>query len=88
MHHPTGIVPIGAGIFMSSKMDYMAYSSGAIKADLFREASDYSSKQGQTSELLSSKGEDAVMAQRYALGRDPVPVRRARTVGCAGLGLR
>lgn len=63
---PTGIVPIGEGVYMSSKMDYMAWSSGKIKADLFTEASEFCRKRNQRSVPLRSTGEDATIAGRYA----------------------
>ncbi|WP_225784696.1 hypothetical protein [Xenophilus sp. Marseille-Q4582] len=62
----TGIVPIGDGLYMASNMDYMAWSSGGIKAELFKEANEFCSKQGKALKPVNSKGEDATLSGRYA----------------------
>ena len=62
----TGIVPIGDGLYMASNMDSMAWSSGGIKAELFKEAHEFCAKQGKALKPINSKGEDATLAGRYA----------------------
>ncbi|MET3514323.1 hypothetical protein ABIC63_002095 [Pseudacidovorax sp. 1753] len=62
----TGIVPIGDGLYMASNMDTMAWSSGVIKAELYKEANEYCAKQGKSLKPVASRGDDATLAGRYA----------------------
>ena len=63
----TGIVPIGDGIYMSSKQDYsLNYHGGKIKAELYQEASQFCAKQGKRSVPVSDTSQDAAMYTNYA----------------------
>ncbi len=58
----TGIVPIGDGIYMNSRQEYMNWSSGAIKAQLFKEAAEFCAKDGKRLSPIGSTGADASMS--------------------------
>ena len=62
----TGVVPVGKGLYMASKMDYTAWSAGAIKGDLFREATLFCQKSGQEVVVEKDRATDASMAGNYA----------------------
>lgn len=63
---PTGIVPIGNGMYMSSKLGGMAtYSGGAVKAELYQEAAEFCAKQGKQVEPINSTSIDMI-AMNYA----------------------
>ena len=58
---PTGIVPIGNGIYMSSKLGGMTtYSGGQVKAELFKEAGEFCAKQGKQVTPLNSSSIDTI----------------------------
>ena len=58
---PTGIVPVGSGLYMSSKLGGMGtYSGGQVKAGLVREASAFCAKSGKEVQLVNSKSLDSV----------------------------
>lgn len=56
---PTGFVPIGDGIYMASNMDGMSWSGGSVKADLYKQANDFCSKQGKQLSPVSDNANDA-----------------------------
>lgn len=56
---PTGVVPIGSGVYMASKMGTMTYSGGQVKAELYKEAADYCAKLGKQVVPLGSTSTDA-----------------------------
>ena len=59
----TGIVPIGSGVYMASKFGTMVtFSSGEVKAELYRDATQFCSKTGKQVAPLSSTSTDSVMA--------------------------
>lgn len=62
----TGVVPIGSGGYMISKMDPVARFGGEVKAALMQEASAYCAKQGKTFAHLSSTSEEPVVYQKAA----------------------
>lgn len=63
----TGIVPIGDGIYMSSKQDYsLNYHGGKVKAELYKEAHEFCAKQGKKSSPVSDTARDAAMYSNYA----------------------
>lgn len=56
----TGVVPIGNGIYMHSKSgSMMTHSGGQVKAELFREAAVFCSKQGKQVAPVNSTSQDA-----------------------------
>ncbi|CAN7244409.1 hypothetical protein LJR175_000993 [Variovorax sp. LjRoot175] len=58
---PTGIVPIGSGTYMSSKMGGpLVYSGSKLKAELYAEASVFCAKTGKQVEPLTSSAVDAI----------------------------
>jgi hypothetical protein len=62
----TGVVPIGEGKYMLSKMGGMGvWLGGEVKAGLYREASAFCVKQGKRLEPLGSSSQDATYG-RYA----------------------
>jgi hypothetical protein len=63
----TGVVPIGDGIYMSSKQDYsMNWHGAKVKAELYQEAIAFCAKQGKQSSPVSDTSRDAVMYSNYA----------------------
>lgn len=59
----TGIVPIGSGVYMASKFGSMVtWSGGEVKADLYKEASQFCSKSGKQVVPLSSNSTDSGLA--------------------------
>ncbi|MGI4779088.1 MAG: hypothetical protein ACRYGA_13390 [Janthinobacterium lividum] len=57
---PTGIVPIGNGTYMSSKMGGMLdYSGGGVKAELYKEAGAFCVKQGKEVQPMNSTSTDS-----------------------------
>lgn len=63
---PTGIVPIGGGLYMSSKLGGMGvYSGGQVKAELFKEATVFCGKMGKEVSAVNSTSLDSV-AFNYA----------------------
>lgn len=63
---PTGIVPIGKGLYMASNMDYMAWSAGQVKAQLYKDASAFCAKTGKEVVPQGGKSNDASMYGSYA----------------------
>lgn len=60
----TGIVPIGSGSYMISKMGSMlTWSGGEVKADLYREAAMFCEKAGKQVEPVTSTSQDSGLAQ-------------------------
>ncbi|MGH8703179.1 MAG: hypothetical protein ACREVR_18670, partial [Burkholderiales bacterium] len=57
---------IGDGIYMVSKQDYMAWSGGNIKAEIYKEAAAYCAKQGKQSSPVGDGAQDASMYGQYA----------------------
>ncbi len=58
---PTGVVPIGDGIYMTSKLGGMGtYSGGSVKAELCREAAEYCAKSGKKVIPVTSSSMDSV----------------------------
>lgn len=63
----TGIVPIGDGIYMSSKQDYsMNYHGGKVKADLYQEAMQFCAQQHKKSIPIADSSRDAAIYSNYA----------------------
>lgn len=63
----TGIVPIGNGIYMSSKQDYsLNWHGGKVKAELYKEAAQFCAAQGKSSVPLSDNSQDAAAYTNYA----------------------
>lgn len=59
----TGIVPIGDGLYMSSKPGGMlTYTGGEVKAELYREAAAFCSKQGKGVVPVSSSSQNSAPA--------------------------
>ncbi|VTU38290.1 hypothetical protein H4CHR_04386 [Variovorax sp. PBS-H4] len=59
---PTGIVPIGDGIYMSSKLGGMTtYSGGQVKAELFKEADAFCAKSGKKLSPVTSTSQDVIV---------------------------
>lgn len=54
----TGIVPIGNGLYMSSRDDYMGTSGSRVKAQLYAEAAAFCSKQGKSSVPVADTSHD------------------------------
>lgn len=59
----TGIVPIGNGVFMSSKFGGMEWSGGKVKAELYKDAGEFCAKQGKQVIPLDSTSKDASTSQ-------------------------
>ena len=56
----TGVVPIGDGIYMSSKLGSMTtFNGGQVKAELFQEASEFCAKSGKRSVPVNSTSKDS-----------------------------
>lgn len=63
----TGVVPIGDGLYMSSKQDYsLNYHGGKVKAELYQEAAQFCQKQGKKSIPVSDTSRDAAAYSNYA----------------------
>ncbi|WP_145976158.1 hypothetical protein [Nitrospira moscoviensis] len=62
----TGIVEIAPDTYMYSKQDWMAYSGGVIKAELFREANAFCASKGKTLVPLNSTAQDYAPLQSSA----------------------
>ncbi len=63
----TGIVPIGDGIYLSSKQDYsLNYHGGKVKAELYQEAEQFCAAQNKKSAPVSDNSRDATMYSNYA----------------------
>lgn len=54
----TGVVPIGEDTYMIGKSTNLALTSSGIKADAFKEASAYCSKQNKKIQIISTTSED------------------------------
>lgn len=63
---PTGVVPIGDGIYMASDMDGMSWSGGSVKAGLYKQAGEFCIKQGKQVSPVSDKSNDASAFGNYA----------------------
>jgi len=63
---PTGVVPIGDGIYMASDMDGMSWSGGSVKAGLYKQAGEFCTKQGKEVVPVSDKSNDASAFGNYA----------------------
>lgn len=63
---PTGVVPIGDGIYMASDMDGMSWSGGSVKVGLYKQAGEFCAKQGKEVVPLSDKSNDASTFGNYA----------------------
>ena len=62
----TGIVPIGNGLYMSSKPGGMlTYTGGEVKAELYREAAGFCKEKGKGVVPVSSTSENSGVA-KYA----------------------
>lgn len=62
----TGIVPIGNGLYMSSKQDYsMNWHAAKVKTDLYQQASQFCEKSGKKIIPVTDTGRDASF-QNYA----------------------
>ena len=60
---PTGIVPIGNGLYMSSKLGGMStYSGGQVKAELYGEAAEFCGKSGKKVIPVNSTSLDTVVS--------------------------
>lgn len=56
----TGVVPIGDGIYMTSKLGSMTtFSGGQVKAELFKEATAYCAQSGKRSVPVNSASKDS-----------------------------
>jgi len=63
----TGVVPIGDGLYMTSKQDYsLNWHGGKVKAELYQEASQFCAKQGKKSSPVSDTSRDAAAYTHYA----------------------
>lgn len=62
----TGVVPIGAGGYMVSKMDPVARFGGEVKASLMQEAAAFCARQGKSFTPVSSTSEDPVVYRKAA----------------------
>jgi len=59
----TGIVPIGDGLYMSSKsVGMLTYTGGEVKAELYREATGFCAKQGKGVIPVSSSSQNSRLA--------------------------
>lgn len=59
----TGVVPIGSGMYMLGAQDGWAYTGSSVKADLYRQATDFCGRQSKDVEPVNSHGQD------YGLGQ-------------------
>ena len=57
----TGIVEIDDNTYMYSKQDWMAYSGGAVKVEMFKEARDFCKAKGKKFVLLNQQSQDAAL---------------------------
>lgn len=57
----TGPVPIGSGRYMLSRMQWAAWSGGAVKADLYREAEAFCAMSGKKMDAGRSNSADATV---------------------------
>ena len=58
---PTGIVPIGSGLYLSSKLGGMGvYSGGQVKAELFKDAAAFCAKLGKEVSAQNSSSIDSL----------------------------
>lgn len=58
---PTGIVPIGDGLYMTSKLGGMGtYNGGTVKAELYREAAVFCAKDGRKVIPVTSSSTDSI----------------------------
>jgi hypothetical protein len=63
----TGIVPIGDGIYMSSKQVYsFNWHGGKVKAELYQKASQFCAEKNKRSVPVSDSARDAAMYSNYA----------------------
>ncbi len=63
----TGVTPIGNGIYMLGAQDYsLNYSGSKVKAELYREADAYCTKQGKKLMPVGDSAVDAAMYSNYA----------------------
>lgn len=58
----TGVVPIGNDKYMMSRVKHMAWSGGAVKADLYREAAAYCAESGKALMPATSTSSDSGLA--------------------------
>jgi hypothetical protein len=62
----TGIVKIADDTYMYSKQDWMAYSGGSVKADMYKEAGEFCAKQGKKLVPIGSTSQDYAIARSSA----------------------
>lgn len=63
----TGVLPIGDGLYMSSKQDYsLNYHGGKVKAELYQEAAQFCAGQGKKVVPVTDSSRDAAMYSNYA----------------------
>lgn len=58
----TGVVPIGGGQYMASKVVHLGVSGSAVKAALYQEAAEFCSKSGKGVAPITSTSQDAGLA--------------------------
>lgn len=59
----TGVVPIGDGVYMTSKLGSMTtFNGGQVKAELYKEAADYCGQSGKRSVPVNSTSKDSGLA--------------------------
>ena len=56
----TGIVQISEGTYMYAKQDWAAYSGGAVKAELHKEANAFCAGKGKKFAPINSTSQDAI----------------------------
>jgi hypothetical protein len=59
----TGIVQIADDTYMYSKQDWMAYSGGVVKAELYKESNAFCASKGKKFAPLNSTAADYGMSQ-------------------------
>jgi hypothetical protein len=62
----TGVVPIGTGGYMLSRMERGTFSGGEIKATLMREAAVFCGQHGKNFTPTRSESQDKVAFQQHA----------------------
>lgn len=63
----TGIVPIGNGLYMSSKQDYsFNWHGGKVKAELYQQAAQFCAEKNKKSVPVSDSSHDAAIYSNYA----------------------
>ncbi len=63
----SGVVPMGQDTFMISKQSSTGFhSAGSVKADIYREGSEYCSNQGKIFQPINDHGVDGVPGRSFA----------------------